>query len=120
MACRIVNLHSQPLRVDLRGGEFLLLAPGGRSRALRDEALYDNQHLVEWERAGWLRRIPARMSEVLADAATASAAVAPAAAKPGKRGGGKSAPAPAASRGAGKAAPKTSAAKPPTRKTAKR
>lgn len=119
MACRIVNLHSQPLRVDLRGGEFLLLAPGGRSRALRDEALYDNQHLVEWERAGWLRRIPARMSEVLAEAATSSA-VAPAVAKPGKGAGGKSAPAPAASRGAGKAAPKTSAAKPPTRKTAKR
>ena len=64
MACRIVNLHSQPLRIDLRGGGVLLLASGERSRVLREEALYDNHHLDAWERAGWLRRVPARMSEL--------------------------------------------------------
>jgi hypothetical protein len=50
--------------VDLRGGGHLLLAPGARSAALREEWLYDNHHVSEWERAGWLRRMPARMAEV--------------------------------------------------------
>jgi len=66
VACRLINLHAHPLRVELRGGGELLLAPGARSRALREELLYDNDHLPEWERAGWVRRIPAAMAEVLA------------------------------------------------------
>ena len=37
MAVRLVNLHRQPLRVDLRGGSFVLLAPGhSPSEALKD------------------------------------------------------------------------------------
>jgi hypothetical protein len=28
--------------------------------------LYDNQHVAEWERAGWIAREPARMDDVLA------------------------------------------------------
>ena len=67
MACRIVNLHSQPLHIDLRGGDRLLLAQGERSPVLREEQLYDNHHLGDWERAGWVRRIPARMRELRAE-----------------------------------------------------
>lgn len=74
MACRIVNLHSQPLHIDLRGGGILLLAPNERSRVLQEELLYDNQHIGTWVKAGWLRQIPARMSELHAEAT----------AKPGK------------------------------------
>jgi len=68
MAVRLINLHRQPLRIDLRGGEVLLLASGQRSAALREELLYDNCHLPEWERSGWIARVPARMREVGADA----------------------------------------------------
>jgi hypothetical protein len=66
MACRLINLCTQPLRVDLRGGGELLLRPGERSAALREELLYDNLHIAQWERAGWLLREPARMSDVRA------------------------------------------------------
>ena len=76
MAVRLINLHAHPLRVDLRGGGVLLLAAGQRSAALREELLYDNSHLSEWERAGWVSRVPARMSEVAAAAAAVPAAVA--------------------------------------------
>ena len=72
MAVRLINLHTHPLRVDLRGGGVLMLAAGQRSAALREELLYDNSHLSEWERAGWVSRVPARMSEVVADAAAAA------------------------------------------------
>lgn len=78
MACRLVNLHGQPLRIDLRGGGVLVLPPGARSPALREELLYDNHHLAEWERAGWLKRLEARMSEVRAEAAAPQQAAAPA------------------------------------------
>jgi len=71
MAFRLVNLHPSPLRVELRGGGVLMLAPGARSVALREELLYDNHHVGEWERAGWVRRLPARMSDVAADEAAA-------------------------------------------------
>ncbi len=74
MACRIVNLHSQPLRIDLRDQESLLLAPNERSRVLYEELLYDNHHITEWEQAGWLRRIQASMSELREEAAQSSAA----------------------------------------------
>ncbi|AKC86777.1 hypothetical protein [Pseudoxanthomonas suwonensis] len=76
MACRIVNLHPHPLRIDLRGGEVLFLAHNERSRALREEALYDNHYVAEWERAGWLRRVPARMGEVRAEEQARAAALA--------------------------------------------
>lgn len=74
MACRLFNLHTQPLRVDLRGGEVLVLPPGTRSAALREESLYDNPNVPEWERAGWLRREPARLGEVGAAPAAAAPA----------------------------------------------
>lgn len=64
MAVRLINLHRLPLRIDLRGGEELVLAPGQRSAALREELLYDNCHLAAWERAGWIARVPARLQEM--------------------------------------------------------
>ena len=78
MAVRLINLHRQPLRIDLRGGEVLLLASGQRSAALREELLYDNCHLPEWERSGWIARVPARMREVGADAVPEAPTPAPA------------------------------------------
>ena len=80
MAFRLVNLHPNPLRVELRGGGVLMLAPGARSVALREELLYDNHHVGDWERAGWVRRLPARMSDVATDEAAAQQAAAEAAA----------------------------------------
>jgi hypothetical protein len=68
MACRLRNLHNQTLGIDLRGGEVLMLAPNTASRAIVEEFLYDNHHLPEWERAGWIRRIPARMDDVFVEA----------------------------------------------------
>jgi hypothetical protein len=62
MACRLVNLHKHPLRVDLRGGETLVLQPGQSSPTLREELLYDNFHLTGWEKAGWIARLPARLT----------------------------------------------------------
>lgn len=104
MACRLMNLHSKPLRIDLRGGQVLVLAPGERSAALREELLYDNHHVPDWERLGWVRRIAARLSDVTAEAGVAPAqapvavgsasAAAPAVASkvvPGVRGAGASA-----------------------------
>jgi hypothetical protein len=83
MACRLVNLHTQALRIDLRGGDVLVLAPNERSGALREELLYDNPFVADWESAGWLRRLPARMDDVdaAAPAAPRRAARAPRPAK---------------------------------------
>jgi len=66
MAVRLINRHQQPLRIDLRGGGVLLLAAGQRSAVLREELLYDNCHLPDWERVGWISRVPARLSEAQA------------------------------------------------------
>jgi hypothetical protein len=74
MACRLHNLHDKTLGIDLRGGEVLMLPPHSTSRAIVEEALYDNHHLPEWERAGWIRRIAARMDDVIAEAPGARAA----------------------------------------------
>lgn len=63
MACRLLNLHTHPLHIDLRGGETLRLAPNQTSRALLEELLYENQHLRDWEAAGWVVRLPARLAE---------------------------------------------------------
>jgi hypothetical protein len=62
MACRLVNLHKHPLRVDLRGGETLVLQPGQTSLTLYEELLYDNCHLPGWEKAGWIARLPVRLT----------------------------------------------------------
>lgn len=78
MACRLVNLYRQPLRIELRGGAIFMLAPDQHSPPLREEQLYDNPHLSDWERLGWLQRLPAKMSEVLAHEKSASSALAPA------------------------------------------
>lgn len=67
MACRLHNAYDKPLGVDLRGGETLVIPPHMTSRAIVEEALYDNHNLVDWERRGWVSRIPARMADVAAE-----------------------------------------------------
>jgi hypothetical protein len=64
MACRLCNRSSQPIRVDLRGGGVLNLAPGATSPALLEEQLYDNMFLAKWERDGTIVRLPSKFSEV--------------------------------------------------------
>ena len=64
MACRLINLSQHPLRIDMRGGEMMVIAPGHTSRALREELLYDNPNIGDWERMGMVARVPARLSEV--------------------------------------------------------
>jgi hypothetical protein len=65
MACRLQNLSSQPLTVDLRGGAALTLAPAQLSPPLRDEDLAGNVFLGDWQRRGWLVRVPIRFEELL-------------------------------------------------------
>jgi hypothetical protein len=67
MACRIQNTGKHSLYVDLRGGDVLYLPPGGISKALREELLYDNAYLSTWIKQGVVQQIPARMSEILAN-----------------------------------------------------
>lgn len=88
MAYRLRNCSAQPLRVDLRGGDTLLLEAGALSPVLREELLYDNVFVAQWQQQGWLVRVPASLGE----------------------GGGGSAPSPRAAR---KTAP---GAAPPTKK----
>ena len=93
MAIRLINFHGKPLRIELRGGGALVLGAGQRSRALREELLYDNTHVPEWERQGWIKRIRASWQDVLDDDA---AAAAPAAAAAAPKPAGKKSPKPAA------------------------
>ncbi len=65
MACRIVNAGKHPLRVDLRDGSVLKIGPGAISRPMREELLYGNGHLLEWERRGLARRVLAHMEDVI-------------------------------------------------------
>jgi hypothetical protein len=65
MACRLFNRSAHVLSVDLRGGAVLQLAPGATSEAMREELLYDNLFLPQWEREGLIARLPARFEEVL-------------------------------------------------------
>jgi hypothetical protein len=119
MAFRLVNLHPHPLRVELRGGGTLVLPPGARSIALREELLYDNDHVAEWEHAGWLRRLPARMSDVAADEAAAAMPATPAPARkaaPAAKGRARASPAKPARAAAKQAAPQRGA----SRKSGKR
>jgi hypothetical protein len=59
MAYRLRNCSAQVLRVDLRGGDTLLLAAGALSPVLREELLYDNVFVAQWQQQGWLVRVPA-------------------------------------------------------------
>lgn len=74
MAVRLFNRHTHPLHIDLRGGDAFVLPPQGTSPALLEELLYDNQHLREWEAAGWVVRLPARFAETQAQPKAAEAA----------------------------------------------
>ena len=51
------------MRVDLRGGETLLLDAGALSPVLREELLYDNVFVAQWQQQSLLRRIPASLGE---------------------------------------------------------
>lgn len=65
MACRIHNLSKHRLALDLRGGSVMYVEPNQISPPLREELLYDNVHLKQWVQQGLVRRITARMSDVL-------------------------------------------------------
>lgn len=80
MACRIQNLGKHKLAVDLRGGGVIYVLPNHISPPLREELLYDNVHLAAWEAQGLVRRIDAKMADVLDH--EARAAERPAKAKP--------------------------------------
>jgi len=89
MACRLFNRSGELLRIDLRGGETLQLAPGATSQPLREELLYENLFLPQWERAGLVLRLPARFADIQEmekqAAAAASAAAAPGATRKGAK-----------------------------------
>jgi hypothetical protein len=65
MACRIHNLGKHQLAVDLRGGGVMYVPPNQISPPVREELLYDNVHLPAWEAQGLVRRIDAKLAEVL-------------------------------------------------------
>jgi hypothetical protein len=65
MACRIQNLGKHKLAVDLRGGGVIYVLPNHISPPVREELLYDNVHLAAWEAQGLVRRIDAKMADVL-------------------------------------------------------
>jgi hypothetical protein len=64
MACRLKNTGTAPLRVDLADGGLLYLEPRATSGPLREELLYGNVYLADWERRGLVTRLAASMSEV--------------------------------------------------------
>ena len=80
MACRIQNLGKHKLAVDLRGGGVMYVLPNQISPPVREELLYDNVHLAAWEAQGLVRRIDAKMADVLEHEARAAGH--PAKAKP--------------------------------------
>jgi uncharacterized membrane protein YukC len=80
MACRIQNLGKHKLAVDLRGGGVMYVLPNQISPPVREELLYDNVHLAGWEAQGLVRRIDAKMADVLDHEARAAGQ--PAKAKP--------------------------------------
>lgn len=79
MACRIHNLSKHRLALDLRGGSVMYVEPNQISPPLREELLYDNVHLTQWVQQGLVRRITARMSDVLEHEGRATEAKRPAA-----------------------------------------
>ena len=82
MACRLYNRSSNLLRVDLRGGGTLQLAPGATSSAIAEELLYDNMFLRQWENDGLIIRLPAKFVETAAPAKMSGASQRPADPKP--------------------------------------
>ena len=64
MAFRIRNTGRHLLRLDLRNGESVSLRPGESSRPLREELLYANPYLVDWEARGLVTREAVSMTEV--------------------------------------------------------
>jgi hypothetical protein len=83
MACRIQNLGKHRLALDLRGGSVIYLKPGEVSRPIREELLYGHIHLPQLLAQGLVRRIDAKMSEVLEHEQRAAAP--PASAPPAKK-----------------------------------
>lgn len=77
MACRIQNLGKHKLAVDLRGGGVMYVQPNQISPPVREELLYDNVHLAAWEAQGLVRRIDAKMAEVLEHEGKAAGGPAP-------------------------------------------
>ena len=65
MACRIKNLTGHTLLVDLQNGQVLPLRKNETSPPMREELLYGNCYLAEWEREGLIVRLHASMNEVL-------------------------------------------------------
>ncbi len=65
MACRIQNLGKHRLALDLRGGGVIYLEPNEVSQPLREELLYDHVQLPRWLAQGLVRRMDAKMAEVL-------------------------------------------------------
>lgn len=51
--------------IDLRGGGSIRVNPGERSMALRDEALYGNVYLQDLQQKRLIRRVSAKMAEVI-------------------------------------------------------
>jgi len=86
MACRIQNLTKHRLALDLRGGDVIYLRPGELSQPLREELLYGNIHLPRWLSEGVVRKVDAKMSEVLDHEKKTAAKPAPPAAEPAKAG----------------------------------
>jgi uncharacterized membrane protein YukC len=72
MAFRIHNLGKHKLAVDLRGGGVMYVQPNQISPPLREEMLYGNVHLAGWEAQGLVRRLDAKMAEVLEHEAKAA------------------------------------------------
>lgn len=84
MACRIQNLTKHRLALDLRGGDVIYLRPGELSHPLREELLYGNIHLPRWLSQGVVRKVDAKMADVLDHEKKAAAKVTPPAAGPAK------------------------------------
>lgn len=80
MAFRIHNLGKHKLAVDLRGGGVMYVQPNQISPPVREEMLYGNVHLAGWEAQGLVRRLDAKMTEVLEHEAKAAGRPVPAAA----------------------------------------
>jgi hypothetical protein len=71
MACRIQNLGKHRMALDLRGGRIVYLQPNEISQPLREEWLYGNVHIPGWLAQGLVRRMDAKMSDVIAFEAVA-------------------------------------------------
>lgn len=65
MACRIHNLGKHRLALDLRGGQVIYIEPNQISPPLREELLYENVHLPQWLKQGLVKKIDAKMAEVV-------------------------------------------------------